>query len=153
VAGLAALAGAAALALWPRADRVTRANFDRIRVGMSRAEVEAILGPPGDYRTGRTKEESDPLDPPCFDIDETAFNADAYYGLGPDGIWDQAFWFGNEAYIIVVFKSGVVSESRDPRRVGIGGSKSFVRTVKLEQGPLENLLWRAKRQWRKWFPE
>jgi hypothetical protein len=22
---------------------------------------------------------------------------------------------------------------------------------KVEQGPLENLLWRAKRQWRKWF--
>jgi hypothetical protein len=60
VAVLVTLAGVAALVLWPRADRVTRANFDRIRVGMSRAEVEAILGPPGDYRTGRTKEESDP---------------------------------------------------------------------------------------------
>jgi hypothetical protein len=46
-----ALAGAAAVALWPRSSRVTRENFERIRKGMSRGEVEAILGTPGDYRT------------------------------------------------------------------------------------------------------
>lgn len=27
-------------------DRVTRANFDRLKPGMSRADVQAILGPP-----------------------------------------------------------------------------------------------------------
>jgi hypothetical protein len=36
----------------PRAPRFTRDNFDRIRVGMSSAEVEALLGPPGNYLTG-----------------------------------------------------------------------------------------------------
>jgi hypothetical protein len=30
----------------------TRANFARVRIGMSDAEVELILGPPGDYTTG-----------------------------------------------------------------------------------------------------
>jgi hypothetical protein len=39
---------------WPRPSRVTAANFERIKEGMSRAEVEAILGPPGDYTTGPT---------------------------------------------------------------------------------------------------
>jgi hypothetical protein len=33
---------------------ITRENFGRFQIGMSRAEVEAILGPPGDYRTGPT---------------------------------------------------------------------------------------------------
>jgi hypothetical protein len=43
----------AALLVWPQPDRITQENFDRIRKGMSRAEVEAILGPPGDYRFTR----------------------------------------------------------------------------------------------------
>ena len=46
--GLVALIGVAALVAWPRAERITPENFDRIKEGMSRAEVEAILGPPGD---------------------------------------------------------------------------------------------------------
>src|SRR5262245_31156651 len=52
--GLAAvlLAVGAFMAGPPPPDRVTRANFDRVWEGMSRAEVEAILGPPGDYTTG-----------------------------------------------------------------------------------------------------
>jgi hypothetical protein len=40
----------------PTNPRLTRENFDRIKEGMKRADVEAILGPPGDYRTG-------PIDP------------------------------------------------------------------------------------------
>jgi hypothetical protein len=48
------LVGTVAFAPWPQlpADRVTRENYDRIEKGMSRAEVEALIGPPGDYRTG-----------------------------------------------------------------------------------------------------
>jgi hypothetical protein len=56
LAMLALLAAVAFVALvtWPRSDRATQENFNRIRRGMSRAEVEAILGPPGDYRSGET---------------------------------------------------------------------------------------------------
>src|SRR5258708_730719 len=54
--GLIALVGVAAFVAWPRPDRVTRENFDRIKVGMSRTEVEAILGPQGDYTTGPTND-------------------------------------------------------------------------------------------------
>jgi hypothetical protein len=34
--------------------RLTQENFERIKEGMQMKEVEAILGPPGDYRTGPT---------------------------------------------------------------------------------------------------
>jgi hypothetical protein len=34
--------------------RITKANLAQIKAGMSRAEVEAILGRPGDYRSGPT---------------------------------------------------------------------------------------------------
>jgi hypothetical protein len=53
LAGLAVMVAAGVGALWPRPSRVTGENFDRIEKGMSRAEIEAVLGPPGDYRTGR----------------------------------------------------------------------------------------------------
>src|SRR6516164_10518508 len=53
LAGLAGLVAAVVVVLWPRPSlRITLENCKRIREGMSRAEVEAILGPPGDYRTG-----------------------------------------------------------------------------------------------------
>jgi hypothetical protein len=41
-------------ALWPTPPGISKANFARIKPGMSQAEVEATLGgPPGDYRTPR----------------------------------------------------------------------------------------------------
>jgi hypothetical protein len=41
VVGLAVLVAVGALVLWPRPDRITRENGDRIKDGMSRAEVGA----------------------------------------------------------------------------------------------------------------
>jgi hypothetical protein len=35
----------------PGNPRITESNFDRLTPGMSRADVEGVLGPPGDYRT------------------------------------------------------------------------------------------------------
>jgi hypothetical protein len=62
--------------LLPRPDaRITPANCDRIREGMTRQEVEAILGPPGNY-TGWPH-----AHPPL----------------------DDQYWFGEEAFIIVHF--------------------------------------------------
>lgn len=56
LAALLFLAGAGAL-LWlntPR-HRISRESFEKIQVGMTRAEVEEILGvPPGDYGPGNT---------------------------------------------------------------------------------------------------
>jgi hypothetical protein len=54
LAGLAVVVAVGAVGLWPQSDRVTREIFDRLRVGMPRAEVEAILGPPAVYSTRET---------------------------------------------------------------------------------------------------
>ena len=55
---LVLLLGAAGIelpVLFPRPSKATAANFSRITVGMTRVEVEDILGgPPGDYRNGPT---------------------------------------------------------------------------------------------------
>jgi hypothetical protein len=52
-AALAALGVASTVAfLWPR-PRVTKESYERIKLGMTRPEVEALLGgPPGDYTSG-----------------------------------------------------------------------------------------------------
>jgi hypothetical protein len=49
----------------PQQSRVTKENFDRIKEGMSRAEVEAIFGgPAGDFRTtGRERNTRPIIDP------------------------------------------------------------------------------------------
>jgi hypothetical protein len=54
LAGLALLTAAFALVPQSRPNRITRENFDRIRLRMTLSEVEAIIGPPGDYMTGDT---------------------------------------------------------------------------------------------------
>jgi hypothetical protein len=89
---------------------------------MTRAEIEAILGPPGDYRTGPTR-------------GQTAI----------DPIWEPplpyaASWYSDTVAITVEFD--------DDGRAGVGAGESV---EKVEQSPLENLVWRARRQWRKWF--
>jgi hypothetical protein len=41
----------------PSNPRITEGNFRQLRLGMKRQEVEAILGPAGDYRTGPVRYE------------------------------------------------------------------------------------------------
>jgi hypothetical protein len=130
LAGLAVLVAAGVVVLWPRSSsRITRENFDRIKVGMSLAEVETILGAPGDYTTGPYDE----------------FSPDLYSGGDLD--WARATkvdWWSDTSGVTVVFDvSGSVQGS------------FFDRCHRAEQGPLANLLWRAKRQWHghRWFPE
>jgi hypothetical protein len=56
LAVLLCLFGALAALLSPRSCPVTKASSERIREGMTLAEVEALLGrPPGDYSTGPTR--------------------------------------------------------------------------------------------------
>jgi hypothetical protein len=147
VAGLVTLAALAAFVLWPRADRVTLQNFNRIREGMSRAEVEAILGPPGDYRTICTETNCGLYQPPYLDCDLNRYAA----GEGKGGYWPlddssgdatsfYGTWFGDDGYINVQFVSDAVDD------------KAFYHSVRKEMTSLDNLLWRVKRQWRQWFP-
>jgi hypothetical protein len=131
VVGLFALVVIGAFVLWPQEDRITWQNCDRLKEGMSRAEVEAILGgPPGDYTTV-----------PVVRHLGTPFVLE----MGDDGTLHTLppkEGRGNTASIWVSFDT-----------YGNAFTIDYLPTVSAEQGPLENLLWRAKRPWRKWFPE
>jgi hypothetical protein len=127
-AGLVALAGVAAFVLWPRPDRITEENYYRIKEGMSRAEVEAILGPPGDYRNGPT----------------TNAEPEGRLFLLSGGFCSDA-WRGDTGIIRIEFdRSGHVA------RVDFGSD------YRVDRSPLtaslDNLLRRFRRQWRHWFP-
>jgi hypothetical protein len=91
---------------------------------MRRAEVRAILGPPGDYRTGPVYEDIRPALP------------------FPSGLPQCDEWFWDFGYGMVRFDSSEVVVYTN-----------LISTERINQSSLDNLLWRAKRQWRRWFPE
>jgi hypothetical protein len=123
LAGLAVVfCAAGAFLLWVQPSSVTRENCDRIKAGMSRAEVEAILGPPGDYTTG-----------PRVQIIMESGGLEMHR---PDRTWN-----GDEGVFSVWFDG--------ERKVEF---TRFHEWTRIDQSPLESLLWRVKRQWRKWFP-
>jgi hypothetical protein len=81
--------------------------------------------------------------------------------------WDRTFapseaasWYGNQGIVRVCFTSGVTAWQRPSGQEGAlpGLSpeaplpfKTLELTVVCNQGPLDSLLWRRKRQWRRWF--
>jgi hypothetical protein len=144
LAGLALVVATGVVVLWPREDRITQENCDRISEGMSCAEVEAILGPPGDYRTGHGEADFGTIgwmpDPP-IDLGGTLTNWSRVPGQTPQDARQFACWLSDSFSICIsIDESGhVIGKSGKPRR-------------KTTQGPLDNLLWRAKRQWHRWFP-
>jgi hypothetical protein len=128
LAALVMLAGAAVFVLWQRPDRVTRANYDRIRMGMSRAEVYAILGPPGDYTTR----------PGVYRHFHWRQDGRLSYGVG-------FFWTGDEEVIVLDFNPRDDAVWRmEFEDVGPYG--------RVELSAFDDLRWRAERQWRRWFP-
>jgi hypothetical protein len=84
VSVLVLLASAAKSVLFPAGNsRLTWENAKRIEEGMRLEEVEAILGPPGDYRTG-------PRTPLLWDQDSI------FYASGVELTWD-----GDEVKLVV----------------------------------------------------
>jgi hypothetical protein len=121
------------LVLWLEPDPITRANFNRIKDGMRRAEVEAILGPPGDYTTG-----------PVF---LPALQQWAFLEELRDATFPQ--WYSDTAWISIA-----LDESRGVVKTRFAGIS------RTEYGGLGwrakhlfgNLGWRVNRLWRRWFP-
>jgi hypothetical protein len=99
-------------------------NFERINGRKSRQDVEAILGPPGDYRSG-------PIDP-----EHTVYGF--YFGISPSEV---ALWYSDTGIVEIHFFGTHI------------GRKYYTPTQQVPQPPLENLIWRANRQWHRWFPE
>jgi hypothetical protein len=142
LAGLAVVGAACVVVLWQRpSSRITRENYNRICEGMSRAEVEAILGPPGDYRTGLGETECGQNTWAPDRGPEFAVRTNWIPGQlgGKPYLWGD--WMGDSFRIVMVIGQSGSMEWKEgyPRRT--------------TQGPLDNLLWRLKRQWHRWFPE
>jgi len=127
--------GYAAVILWPQPNRITPENFNRIEKGLSRAQVQSILGPPGDYRSGPTDEWWNP----DFDPSTGKPLLDPITGR-PFFPADRCWWVDAGLICVDFDDSGFVSEY-------------YYCDLKMaQQNPLENFLWRVKRQWRRWFP-
>jgi hypothetical protein len=87
---------------------IDQAHFRRIELGMSRAEVEAVLGgPPGDFTTKPVEYSNRPAPPYDFKCDH--------------GRWE--FWAGDDAQIEVLF------DMQDTVRFGVistGGAPAYL---------------------------
>jgi SmpA / OmlA family len=119
--------------LFPRPSKVTRENCERIQVGMTRVQVEEILGgPAGDYRSGPTNM-------------DTVILAGGIYGRVGDGSGDDAEicgWTGDEASVTIQFSV---------ERVKIA---PFVLDTRSEPvSPLELVRWRLSRWRERMFPQ
>jgi hypothetical protein len=127
LAGLAVVLLVAVCVLPPRDTQVIYENLCRVREGMTGAEVEAIVGTPGDFTTRPMGYHGLPA---SFDVTNR-----------PARRVQEWIWANDSGLAWVNFNGdGLVSE------IGyLSGSRK-------EQGFFDNLLWRAKRQWRRWFP-
>jgi hypothetical protein len=98
---------------------------------MSRAEVEAILGPPGDSTTG-----------PLYASSTSSIGGHQKVDPAVECANHRDIWATDEACAVVGF--GADGEAMELR---------FTSCTRATQDPWDNLLWRAKRQWHRCFPE
>jgi hypothetical protein len=130
LAGLAVVIAAGVVVLWQgqEPNRITWDNYERIVSDMTPADVEGILGPPGDYRTGPTEE--------CGAA-ESAWLRATHESAVPTTYGE--YWHCDSATILVLIDAdGLITKHHWPCRL---------------KGPFDMFLWRAKRQWHRWFPE
>src|SRR5579871_6900535 len=109
--------------LWPREDHVTQENCDRIRKGMTRAEVYAILGPPCDYTSGPIGARSFPR------------------GVDAPQVLANEWWGTDTGFAVTSFD----------RQSQVVVSVVYVPCSRSPQGPLENLMWRIERLRINWY--
>jgi hypothetical protein len=126
------------------ASRLTVDNCYSVKEGMTRTEVEAIFGPPGDYRNGPTQLKKDL---PATDRNNKGwafgfeFGSGTYYLHGGTKVSER--WECDTATLEVYFR-------REPP--GTIAVLLYDEANRQEQSLFDNLLWRTKRQWRRWFP-
>ncbi len=117
--------------LYGSPDRVTRENGVRVGPDMTVAAVRSVLGPPGDYTTGPVR----PDGAPKF----ATKTPDGPVMLIKEG-WRVEDWNSDSAIIWVMYDE-----------YGIVKCRMMTPAMKEQQSIFDNLAWRAKRQWRKWF--
>ncbi len=144
LAGLAVLLLAVGgFVLWPQSDRITRENYDRIKIGMTIAEAEAILGPPGDFSSGPLKYTQDsPRGRSNGAAAPRDFQLSSRLSRATESQWEPVEWRNDHRIAFVYVGSGELVRYA-----------WFEEVERIDQSSVDNLLWRAKRQWQKWFPE
>jgi hypothetical protein len=101
VSALVLLVVAAKPILFPAGNpRLTQENFDRIKEGMSREEVEAILGPPGDYCTAPAQIVPSPGSPEPWQVWQR------HWDWRSIPTRSSLIWVGDRESITVWFESG-----------------------------------------------
>jgi hypothetical protein len=121
------------IVLWPRSPRISREQCQSIGAGMSPNEVFAILGPPGDYTTG-------PVDTPAPTLSRPTHNP-MTGELMPVFEHIKGQWETDTGTAILVCDSS-----------GRSLVCLYYTCNRKDQSPIENALWRVKRQWRRLFP-
>jgi hypothetical protein len=108
----------------PLLPQINMHSGETIRPGMTRAQVEVVLGGPGDYRTR-----------PTYDVWLPSLPNDRILRRS----W-SAEWYSDEAHVLVLFdQSGCVKTAEClPQKPN-------------HEHPLDNALWNLRRQWRCWF--
>jgi hypothetical protein len=132
VAGLAAfeVASIGAFAIWfAWPSSISRQQFASIQVGMSQTEVEAVLGPPGDYRSS---ESADDRSTPQPGDRLGARNFDRYGSL--------EMWLTDTAYVFVEFDAS--------GKVCSGHFSSYKRS---RNDLPYNVTWRVMHRWFQWL--
>jgi hypothetical protein len=127
LAGLAVV-GAAGTVLWPRPipPGAIWENVERVEDGMKLAQVEAIIGPPGDYRTG----------PSSLDLEWVSAGVIVLVG-------ERQYAWAYDDYLLT---------TRCDASGPLGPMMYRVLVPPAEQDSLGKVVWRANRQWHRWFP-
>jgi len=125
MAAVVLFATGTAFVLW--LPRVMWAKYDRINKGMSREEVEAILGPQGDF-SGEDV---------VYDMELTQFVS--WVPKGASRGLDTEGWLDDEAQVVVFFDDS-----------GRAIEKNY--TPRWRSGPVDDYLRRLRYRWRKWYP-
>jgi hypothetical protein len=127
--GLAVLVAAAVWPRTPRGEKITLDNWYRTELGMSPAQLKAILGPPGDYSTGPTRVTRGAIPDYVNTFGSVPVHA------------HTDFWTSDTFEIWAAYdKSDVIV------------AKGYCQMEPEHLAPLDNLRWHVKRQWRQWFP-
>jgi hypothetical protein len=125
IASPIALLVAGTFVYWSGSTPISRENYDRIQPGMSRRDVEEILGRPGDYS----------LRPAKFSrVDENSIRHATMPASGANAF--RRRWATDTAYIQIDFD-----------QFGRVASCLFGTPVQDDRGWFGNLAWRVERQW------
>jgi hypothetical protein len=140
LAGLAVAVAAGTVVLWPSRPNVAfRMNQENLRraqkLSMTRSEVYGLFGPPADYSTGPVTMASVlGFGPPRYPV--------WYSSALSVATQDEAIWLTDTGIGSVFFDS-------DDRVCVV----TYSACDRDSEGALGNLLWRAQREWHRWFPE